>query len=351
MIRWPGVVIVGGGAAGLLTALELDRRGVAALVLERGTLCCAQSGQAHGWLHRGGVYPDATAADRDQLEAGARRWAALAGDGTPLTECHIPGGRPEQALVPLRALRTALAGSTVALRQAEVIRIQPDPGGRTAAGLTVRTPDGTARLVADAYVLTAGAGIGPLMPAPDLLHRLSFMLVVRSAAVTGTGFAIPGQEALGLFAVPRATDTYRYLLLSNFISYMPSAQPALCRANWLAGIRPAVQRYLPGLWDAPDALWGIYPAIKAEPARRVALGVSDLGLPPTPYRNVVAGVPGKLTLAPLLAERLADAVTPYARTNADATPPATLPEATWGPEEWEVTALVRRSTLYPEDRT
>lgn len=389
-IRWPGVVVVGGGATGLLTALELDGQGFAALVVEEGNLCSRQTGQAHGWLHRGGVFPDARTEDFEQLDEGARRWTELierTGNSGAVTGCRIGGvsqrtlaavtatweqlrlpyqhtatttgacdwmiRAPESAIVPVRALQAALADSGVALRRAEAVKLLPGRSGSTVESLLARAGQRTFRLTADAFVLANGAGITALLPEGQLssavVRRLSFMLVTRTDAAMHLGVAIPEQEALGLFAVPRVSGGHRYVLLSNFISYAPTAELTHSRDNWLAGIRPTVQRFLPDLWQAQDALWGVYSAVKAEPARHLALGVSEMALLPSLYGNVVAGVPGKLTLAPLLAERLADAVAPHIRHGEAADGLIEdLPAARWGPEEWEVTPLVRRSTLFRE---
>jgi hypothetical protein len=209
---------------------------------------------------------------------------------------------------------------------------------------------------ATAFVLTSGTGIGGLLPGPDvsrrLTHRLSFMLVVRSDSVCGTGLAIPEQEALGLFAVPRTRDGQRYLLLSNFVSYSPGIDISAARSNWLAGIVPTMARFLPGVWAAPDALWGLYAAVKVEPVRDLAVGVAGPAEFSTAFANVWAGVPGKLVLAPILAERLADNVAGHVPGRCP--PPCddlagVLPPVSWGPEEWQLTPLVSRATMFGQD--
>ncbi|MEV0461281.1 FAD-dependent oxidoreductase [Catellatospora methionotrophica] len=384
-LDWPGVVVVGGGVTGLLTALELDRRGIAALVLDQAAACCAQSGQAHGWLHRGGIFPDTGTADVELLNQGARAWARLLDQhpdpaavdcrvgglhprtldavtavwrhlrlpyqhATPDAACAWALHAPERAVVPLRVLRPLLAGTRVALRRAEATGITAY--GNTARSLTVRAGQRLFRVRADAFVLAAGAGIAALLPraapADRLAHRLSFMLVARSAAAPAHALAIPEQEALGLFTVPRTGGGHRYSLLSNFISYAPTADLSHSRANWLSGIAPTVRRFLPGLWESPDTRWGVYAAVKAEPTRPVALGAPTMAMLPTGHANVAAGVPGKLVLAPLMAQALAEAVSGHARPApaAPAAAPDALPDLPWGPEEWEITALVRRSTLF-----
>ncbi|GBC70993.1 Anaerobic glycerol-3-phosphate dehydrogenase subunit A [Candidatus Calditenuaceae archaeon HR02] len=50
------VVVVGGGAVGVFTALDLALRGVSVLLLERGRLCSGTSGRSHGMLHSGARY-------------------------------------------------------------------------------------------------------------------------------------------------------------------------------------------------------------------------------------------------------------------------------------------------------
>jgi glycine/D-amino acid oxidase-like deaminating enzyme len=399
-LRWPGAVVIGGGGTALLTALELEKRGVPALVIEQGTLCSGQTGQCHGWLHRGGVFPDARMEDLEQLNMGARRWGKLiqrSPEPHSVLSCYVGGqrkqtyaavtgvwehlglayhrsdtagdacnwllGGPESAVVPLDVLRAALVDSSVVLRSAQATSFIPDHTGAKAESLLVKVGQRILRLHADSFVLANGAGISAVLPDPNLSSlvtgRLSFMLVVRSSAVVESGIAIPEQEALGLFAVPRKRNDSRsqHLLLSNFMSYAPSADITYSRANWLAGIRPTLKRFLPEIWDDLDALWGIYTAVKVEPRRRLALGVSNMAVLPTFFDNVVAGVPGKLVLAPLLAEQLADAVAAHTRSFKDLSGSASaadalldqMPPAQWGPEEWEVTPLVRRASLFEED--
>jgi glycine/D-amino acid oxidase-like deaminating enzyme len=394
-LAWPGAVVVGAGVTGLLAALELDSRGIAVLVIERGGVCSGQTGQCHGWLHRGAVFPDAGPQHCEQLDRGARQWETIikrARDPGPLIDCYVGGLHertlesvagvwrrlgltyqrsdsggtacawmvhgPESAIVPLVALRAVLAESGVALRNAEAIGIVSSSRTTRAEALLVRAGERIVRLSADAFILANGAGIGTILSDPTLSHsitrRLSFMLVVRSSAVCERGFAIPEQEALGLFGVSRLDARDRYLLLSNFLSYSAVAGIGYSQTNWLRGIRPTIERFLPDIWSAEDALWGVYPAFKVEPTRRLALGVASMSVVPTTFDNVVAGVPGKLVLAPLLAEQLADAVTPYTPPRPEPGVPrwltterlGALPPAWWGPEEWEVVPLVRRSTLF-----
>jgi hypothetical protein len=396
-LRWPGVVVVGGGGTGLLTALELDRRGFAVLVIEHVALCSGQTGQCHGWLHRGGVFPDAPVEQADQLDRGARCWLELMEHGPEsgdVMSCYlggrqeqtltavsavwrriglgheradVPGGActwsvraPERAVVPVGILRAAVAGSGVALRDAEAVRFLPSRRGSRAAALVVRTGQRLVRLHADAFVLANGAGIATVLPDPALASgiagRLSFMLVVRSSTVPDWAFAIPEQEALGLFGVPRTSARSRCLLLSNFLSYAVTTDISHAQANWLAGTRTTIRRFLPRTWSADDALCGVYPAVKVEPTRALALGVAGMAVLSTPFTNVSAGVPGKLVLAPLLARQLADAVAPHADPPdrrcvvSDLTSTVTdrLAPVGWGPEEWQVTPLVRRATLFDE---
>jgi glycine/D-amino acid oxidase-like deaminating enzyme len=391
-VDWPGAVVVGGGATGLLTALELDRRGLAALVVEETALCSGQTGQCHGWLHHGAVFTDAEPDEFDLLDRGARQWERLAGglDGGLAVPCYLAGRHqftrdaiaaiwdrlrlryenadttgeaygwrlrgPENAVVPIEVLRAALATSGVVIRRAQAVELQVRGDVGRATALVVHAGPHVASVQAAAFVLATGAGMGGLLPGSDvparLTRRLSFMLVVRSDSIGGCGLAVPEQEALGLFAVPRAKDGKRYLLLSNFVSYIPSTDISAARANWLAGIGPTVARYLPRIWSAPDALWGLYSAVKVEPVRDLALGVAGPAEIPTGFTNVWAGVPGKLVLAPILAERLANHVAEYLADRCPQPrhpPAAALPPVPWGPEEWQLTPLVRCATMFGED--
>lgn len=391
VVDWPGVVVIGGGATGLLTALELDRRGLAALVVEETALCAGQTGQCHGWLHHGAIFTDAEPDELRLLHRGACRWEQLAAGlvGDVAVPCYLAGLHqstrtaiaavwdrlglryanadvtgeaygwrlrgPEIAVVPVEVLRATLAASGVVLRRALAVELRATGNAGHATALVVHAGSRAVSIRAAAFVVAGGAGIGGLLPDSDvpgrLTRRLSFMLVVRSKSVDSFGLAIPEQEALGLFAVPRTRDSERYMLLSNFVSYTPSADISAARANWLAGIAPTVARFLPDIWSAPDALWGLYSAVKVEPSRELAVGVAGPAELATAFTNVWAGVPGKLVLAPILAERLADHVTGHLT---DLCPQPSdlagaLPPALWGPEEWQVIPLVSRATMFGED--
>ncbi len=390
-VDWPGVVVVGGGATGLLTALELDRRGLAALVVEKTALCAGQTGQCHGWLHHGAIFTDAQPDEFRLLHRGARRWEQLAAglDGDVAVPCDLAGLHqptraavaavwdrlglryesaditgeayrwrlrgPEFAVVPVEVLRAALAASGVVLRRALAVELRTTGDAGRATALVVHAGPHAVSIRAAAFVLASG-GIGGLLSGSDapgrLTRRLSFMLIVRFNSVGGCGLAIPEQEALGLFAVPRTRDGKRYLLLSNFVSYTPGADISAARANWLAGIVPTIARFLPDIWSASDALWGLYAAVKVEPARDLALGVAGPAKLATAFANVWVGVPGKLVLAPILAEHLADHVAEHLTDRCSQPcddPAGALPPVSWGPEEWQMTPLVRRATMFGED--
>jgi len=390
-VRWPGVVVVGGGVTGLLTALELDRHGVPVLIIEQSTLCSGQTGQCHGWLHRGGVFADAGLEDFELLNRGADWWTQLA-ERTGTTYggvvCEL-GGRenatrvavasvwdhlglpyaavdppsdayrwvlsgPERAVVPLNVLRAAVTASGVVLRVGRARKFRSGPDSNWAQALVVTAGQQNRTIVAQAFVVASGAGITDLLPTPQLsarlTRRLSFMLVVRSPDVPDGGLAIPEQGALGLFTVPRISANARVLLVSNFLSYAVSTDISHVQASWLAGMRPTLQTYLPAVWSAVDALWGVYSATKVEPVREFALGVASTAVWPSSFRNVWIGVPGKLVLAPLIARELASRVVEHLPASQPAPDPATLltgmPAADWGPEEWEMTPLVSRETLF-----
>src|SRR5262249_8219174 len=146
-----------------------------ALVIEHVALCAGQTGQCHGWLHRGGIHPDAEEDHADRLDRGARRWTELIhGAGRPgsLISCYVGGlherthtavtdvGRrlgldygntdivdggcdwfmrgPESAVVPLAALHDAVCESGVALRSAEAVSLISARRATRAQALLVR---------------------------------------------------------------------------------------------------------------------------------------------------------------------------------------------------------------------
>lgn len=387
----PGVVVVGAGATGLVTAIELRRRGVPVLVLERSTVCAMQSGQCHGWLHRGAVFPEASTSEVAELVDGARWWEQAAG-AAGLIDGEISGSDPgtaervqalwdrlevpyeisdlpdpplgwsarggEPSVVPLSVLRDAAEAAGVQVHSGEVTAIEPAPGDAgLAQALTVSSGSTRLRLHAPVVVLAAGASITRLVPgaAAQLSERLSFMLVARSDFAPRRAVTIPEQASFGLMVVPREREGRRYLLVSNFVSYAASAGLQPARQAWLHGVGATVRTILPHVWADPDALWGTYAAVKVEPERHLGLGVPGARLLDTPFRNVLAGVPGKLVLAPVLAGRLAARceallaeVSPPAR---PLSPPvgrldAHLVEVPWGPEAWELTPLVGRATVF-----
>jgi hypothetical protein len=392
-IDWPGVVVVGGGATGILTAIYLRDKGEAVLLLESRSLCSGQTGKCHGWIHRGSVFPDASQRDVEDLQKGASAWRSLAtssGDEPFTPEAVVAGvgsrtrrqveqacpearsgaaddsdlpelqavswkiRTAESAIVPRDVLRAALARAEVVPRRAEALGFVGGPGvARRAETLVVRGPEG--RLVgikARGYVLAAAWGVPKILANQGdcSTRRLSFMLVARSPHLFGRPFAIPERRSLGVFGVPRSAGNSRYLLISNFISYSVRTDLEHALDTWLSGIEPVLRSNLPGVWRDQDARWGVYPAIKTEPAREQTLGVPQMRRVETGYSNVVAGLTGKLTLAPMLAGQLSAEVLRQSRDEPANTggrlSPDALPAADWSPEEWEITPLCRRATLF-----
>lgn len=388
VIDHPGVLVVGAGATGLITALELHRRGVPSLVLERESACAMQSGQCHGWLHRGAVFPEAADSEVAELAAGADWWQEAAErrwliegevlgtdpDGadrvtrlwTQLSVAHsvadlaepplnwsVRGGEP--SVVPSEVLRAAATAAGVVVRAADVRELLPGPDRRYVGGVRVTAGPRALDVRAPVVVLAAGSGISRLVPSAAVLsERLSFMLVVRSEEAPARAFTVPEQQALGLMVVPRDRAGRRHLLVSNFVSYAATAEVRHARRAWLHGVGATVRELLPRVWTDPDALWGTYGAVKVERERQrqLGLGVPGAAVLDTPFKNVLAGVPGKLVLAPVLAAHISDRCVELLASGRGGEVPssewldALLPQATWGPEAWQLTPLMSRGTVF-----
>ena len=69
-------VIVGGGITGCATAYYLAKRGIAVTLLERGTIACAQSSRAWGFVRQQGRHP----AELPLAREASRMWDALGGE-------------------------------------------------------------------------------------------------------------------------------------------------------------------------------------------------------------------------------------------------------------------------------
>jgi glycine/D-amino acid oxidase-like deaminating enzyme len=208
----PGVLIVGGGLAGALLALELRRRGVAVTVLEASPGPAAPSATA--WSY--GVIPGLPLAPTPLARAAAAsaaRWRQLQrrhGDlGWQPVRARLLGGAAEQALlarlrllplsqvdpgVLLARLPELLAAAGVRWLQGRAMGLEPLAA---AAGWRVLR-EGGEPLQADQLVLAAGAGCRRLWPALPAALQCSWAGVLElppPGGAAATGLLLPGRFA------------------------------------------------------------------------------------------------------------------------------------------------------------
>ena len=82
------VCIIGGGVAGIATALELAERGIDAVVLEKGEIAAEQSSRNWGWCRQMGRDPREIPLILESLDLW-RKMDARIGGQTGFRECGI----------------------------------------------------------------------------------------------------------------------------------------------------------------------------------------------------------------------------------------------------------------------
>ena len=403
-ITWPGVVVVGAGATGLLVAERLRHHAVPVLLVERQGLAAGQTGHCHGYLHRGYIYRRLTAAQRDALNRAADWWTrSLAGTdavmatrsvvaftdeaerdrtrrawdrfGMPYEKAPPHGlartvaaySVPETTISPQRAMpvTTRLAASTPAL-SGRAVRLRQAEGHLTA--VEVLTAHGTVTVDGTAFVIAAGLGtpalLGSRTQTLGARTRLSYMLVCWSRQDLPPAFCLPADRTQGLFVASRPCDTERAYLISTFVSFWPSLEDGDARRSWLRAASRVLAEYLPDLWNDREARWGLYAARKIEVSGGRGNGVPEGGAFTLGWDNAVAVLPGKLVLAPLYATeclrllsktiglspptRLEPAARPA--TNAAAAGPGApgRPTEDWAAEDWTMVPRFTRSELFDD---
>jgi hypothetical protein len=389
--NWDGVVVVGAGASGILLARELEAAGCPTLLIDEHGLAAGQTGFAHGYLHRGFVFPELEASQSqafaeacemwlgavddtshayvssssvlgfpDQASASAARssWGAL---GMEVTDDSGPLSRTldrtfrssERAVIPSVALQCATATTSLRTMHGHVVSVLSKRDGVTASGVKVVTTKGELTIHANAVVLANGLGMPDLLPLGTgelglSRARQSYMLVVSSDADLPDSFAMPSRETQGLFSVSRPTEGGRCFLISDFVSFDGNDETGLSRFLWLAGISRVLSRYLPQLWEDPGAEWGVYAAPKNELERSWALGPPTMSILETRLTNALAMIPGKMTLAPLLARRVANVLLgrmqpSRAGTDLDL---ASFPALDWAEGTWSATPRFSKRELF-----
>lgn len=384
--RFDGVLIVGGGATGIIIAEMLEDRGVGALIVEQQGLAGGQTAHCHGYLHRGYAYRQLSAGERRELNEGADWWerrAARSGSGdamfSPTSVIAFPAQEeayrawrswaaagatagveaasapgiagvkaaftvPERTIVPSSVLR--LPGSAQEVLIAQAMAVIAD--GPDISAIDVVASGQVTRISAVAYVLAAGLGIPALVLGgrPTFRKRVSFMLVCETTADIPHAFCLPSDEAQGLFAVSRVRPGHRAFLLSNFASFLPSGDHRVAMAFWLRGMERLLARFVPAIWDDDRAAWGVYAASKLEsagPPAWVPGGAVTTG----GWRNGVVVAPGKLVLAPVYARRAVGLIEGMLGHLTVGKPGRRRvhPADAWASEDWERVGKVSRKNL------
>ena len=344
-MRHGDVIVAGAGVAGLLSALTLARRGAHVVLVEPLRAGAGQSGQSHGYLHRGYAYGP----DEPQLPAllGTARehWHSLLARIPPVTAdstiafCDPAAVRRAERYwresglaVRPRTTPGWLSGTSVAcfgsaeptynvgdiLRglsaQARAAGVESRPGTverieESGDGVRARItePDGGVAVVdARAAVLAAGAGTPGLLarsglPAAVQLRR-AFMLVLRGR-LPAVSVLFPERAEHGLFLASRlGADGRATWLVSDFQSFDSGGDPGQLAGWWARRVLLTLRRVVDAAVLARiDAVSG-YAATKSGLLPASGTVAHEFGMELLGGRAVVS-TPSKLTLAPLAARR------------------------------------------------
>ena len=351
------VLVVGGGAAGILACERLREDGRDVTLIECAAIGAEQSNHSHGYLHRGFIYAAPSAALVRELGRGADAWAArLQGRGlgavassatVVITDAyssqaaatawakaglffdgptHVEAGdrrrsayrfsTNEQTFDFAPWFRTVSSHELLGVRTVRGRALRLIREGNEVTGVDARVAGERVRLVADVYVLAAGVGNLELVSTVtryrgEAINRTSHMFVLRSTGLQPISLVAPDPRLYGLFVVSRGDDGATVWLASDFVSFSGDLSGTHAAAMW---VRAVVRNLEAATGSLPRRgfEWAVYPAPKGE--LRPNRGTLDVhrtqkyGL-----HNVLVGSPSKLTLAPLLADQLADEVAGIAR--------------------------------------
>lgn len=345
------VLIVGGGATGLLTARLLDRRGLSWTLIESRGWGAEQSNHSHGYIHQGYAYPSGSHQLVQTLQRGSERWAGLLTENHigPVTKWSLIGFTDHLAALAMQR-RWAQLGLSVAPAEipawlaggsvARVFRTDESAYDFThvfrtlAQGLKGTTIVGTVtelqsvdaritgvkalvdgqRVLMRAGHVVLGAGVSnEALLASVTAHRgravsrTSYMLTASSPNLPRASLIVPEQASYGLFLVSRMDRDRVVWLISDFLSYARASQPhRIAQQLWIAGALDALSRIY-DLSRDPEVELGVYAAPKME-LRPRAGELSVHAAERYRHQNLVVAAPTKLTLAPLLATRVVQMV-------------------------------------------
>jgi glycine/D-amino acid oxidase-like deaminating enzyme len=298
------LAVIGGGVAGICTALFAARAGLRVAVFEKGRVAAEQSGRNWGWVRQQGrdlaelpivtealrhwegfaqaigdrlgfvragvTYLAADAATLARFEGWARAAAAFGVETHVLSareaRARVPGyaariaggittpsdGRAEPwAAVPLIAAMAAAEG--VIIREGCAVRALDRAGGRIAGVVTE-----AGRVAADAVLVAAGAWSGLFLRAegvviPQLAVRATVARIeglrLPGGAIAGQGWATRGRADGGHTLAPGGNETH--FVGPDSWRHLRWFLPELRRDPFARGLRPAAPRGFPDAWGTP----------------------------------------------------------------------------------------------------
>lgn len=343
------VLVVGGGASGLLTASNLASRGLDCTVVEATGLGAKQSNHSHGYLHSGYGYLHGRIGFIRDLQSGSRAWSRMLWElgvepltttstigfrdrlnamaatahwrrmGLAVEPAPLPGAfRPEFASCFSTAEPTycfssffssRLLSKGVTVRRATVHRLLRE-GDRIVAA-EVEFDGHFARLTADRYVLTAGAANEELIESATnhrgrVVARTSYMLIVQAPELPTVSSILPENDVYGLFLASRRRDGETVWLVSNYVSFAGPEQTNVARRLWLQGTLRTLLR-VTDVFDRPNVQFGCYVAPKLE-LRQQPGTLSTYGIDMYGLENIWVAAPTKLTLVPPMAQELTEQI-------------------------------------------
>jgi len=342
------VLIVGAGAAGLLTGVECQRAGLEVTVADALGIAAGQSGHHHGVRHQGSLYVGNSTAFVDALTAGRNGWDEWLDDVTPCApRTLLPLWNEERAahatswwkalgfdIVPaevpdwLRGAPAVFASTESAYDFSPAFeKMRRELLGHTArcsirsidvaqgavTGVQAQRSDGAVvRLTAGAYVFAAGCGLEPLLQASGidrgrLILRTSYMLVLRAEALPAVTLMSVEPEMRGMFTGARVDGSAVHWLVGDHQSLPGIVLDPGFEERWMLETVERL-RATTTLLDGPGVSIGMYAAPKAE-LREAPNELSPYAVEPYGLANAVAITPTKLTLAPALARRTVEIVT------------------------------------------
>lgn len=384
------VVVIGAGAAGILSATRLRDEGYSVILVEAARAGSAQSNHSHGYLHRGHIYASPKENFVRELNRGADSWISLfdeagvapvtqsaniafhsryngkiAGErwaklGMPYSLSETPAGfRPESFGICYETPEPAydftgwysytLSNAFEGIRCVRARAIELINEDQRIVGVRLKNENGeTVTVSTSIYVLAAGTGNIDLASSAAKLrgrgvNRVSFMLVLEGE-LPPTSLIVPDHQSYGLFMVSRSRGGKNFWLVSNYISYAGCRPSAYGAILWARAAMKTLRRCTE-LIDEYRLNWGVYAApkgeLRADPRQMSEHSVESYG-----FENLLVAAPSKLTLAPLLAGKVVTLVHHNHRCTGRFGDPVIQNDALQvAPERWESVPLFDHYSL------